>query len=73
MPTAISEELKKKIKYYSKDSKCPKCGCDVVSAQYKHFRTILCGVLDYDREIVRRVCSDCGYMWDELPVNEDVR
>jgi len=63
----IPKELKERLQKFSSDSACPKCGSDVVSSRYQRYHTVINGIDVFDFELVKRICSRCGYIWDELP------
>ena len=43
---------------------CSKCGCNVTRDEYREFIFRPGGVIE-------RKCSNCGYVWKEIPLDEE--
>jgi len=62
------------MKKYNRKAKCPKCDCGKVSSHFYEKRESIWNggySIRYDFDVIRRVCSQCGYCWDELPIDSD--
>lgn len=46
------------LKRYEEHWKCPKCGSDLVTSDYRDMI-----------DLIRRKCSNCGYYEDQLPLD----
>lgn len=59
---------------YNKEASCPKCGCTGINNQYLS-KSSLYGVRPVDEkyidlpDYIKRTCFNCGYSWDELPLD----
>lgn len=47
------------LKRYEEHWKCPKCGSDLVTSDYRDMI-----------DLIRRKCSNCGYYEDQLPLDK---
>jgi len=59
---------------YNPNAKCPACGDEKILASFRKK-----GSYDYEAsssyikhqmDVIRRTCNNCGYYWDELPLQE---
>jgi DNA-directed RNA polymerase subunit M/transcription elongation factor TFIIS len=54
---------------YNPAARCVKCGCRKVYAKYEA-KVLVPG----DRlEVIKRTCANCGFEWNELPLDSEVR
>jgi len=63
------------MKQYNPDAKCPKCGNGVTNDKYREKER--CATPDDITDVtvtlehIERTCLNCGYSWDELPLDEE--
>ena len=48
---------------------CKKCGCR--EAKDEFIRKSILGNSGYDLDVIERTCLNCGYVWDELPLDAE--
>ena len=64
----LPKELKDVLKPYDKEAVCKKCSNERISNRYTYRYENVNGVVLQNYETIKRTCSNCGYMWDELPI-----
>ena len=67
---------------YNADERCPKCGCTGIKNEYKVKGTKeqviyfsegypQLGISIAEQDHIKRTCLNCGYYWEELPLDKE--
>ena len=65
------------MRNYSHDTPCPKCGQKDISNSFVHEGGRIDNTIGgYKRglaehDLIARYCRNCGYRWEELPIEND--
>ncbi len=64
------------MKNYNKDAVCPKCECEKIGSVFHekgtwtdYFEKNRLAILEFDTDTIRRHCLNCGYEWNEAPLD----
>lgn len=57
---------------YNPKAKCPKCGCKEIRTTFLEKDEWLDGQ-PAERDLLHRSCTNCGYHWNEAPLDSKVK